>query len=974
MTTPAHFSVSVFQRFSFFHTHAFLGVVLAGLFAQMSPAETITDNFTDPANWGTPETDAGSIAIGSGRMNYTSASASGGFAGVARKTPLLPTNLDWSLKVDAHLNAFALTTEDQGCYVYLGVGKTGDWNNTHLTLEFGRGLWGLYNGFFIEDEVRINGASAPNLVSVPNLTLPDVALRMAYTAATQTLTYYYDANGATGGYNWVAQGSANIASGTYNLNLAPTDTLSVLLVGSSDLQTVAAGQAYLSNLEITVGQGATITSHPASQSIASGASATLSVTASGSGLTYQWYQGASGTTTTPVGTNSSSFTTPALTTTTSYWVRVTNTASSVNSNTATVTVASSIPLAAAIDQPTWTITSSGNLPWTGQATTTHDGVDVAKSGAITDRQTSEMSTTVTGPGMLSFWWKVSSETTYDFLRFHLDGVEQTGKISGTVDWTQKSYSLTAGSHTLKWAYTKDSSASSGDDCGWVDQVAFTPATPAPEIAVEQPVGTNLVDGTASVAYGSTNVGTTVGKTFIIKNLGNLDLIGLAITKDGANAADFTIGSLGATTLATGASTTFTVTFAPGTDGSKSAAIHLTSNDVDENPFDITLGGTGTAPLLAPGELVAPAVTISGGNVDFTVAKSVAGRSYQLQVSDTMAAGTWQDVGAVRVGDENSLVISVTYVPAVRQRFYRLALVGVSSVPAGFALIPSGAFEMGDQSNPLVGYSYELPVHTVIVSAFYMAKYETTKEEWDDVRTWGLANGYTDLAEGNGSYTSKGANHPVHSISWYDMVKWCNARSQKEGLTPCYTVSGAIHKTGNSDAVVSNWNANGYRLPTEAEWEKAARGGVAGKNFPWGTDTITHSQANYNVFSSNGTTNYYSYDVTPRPAGEVTYFFHPTYAVGGYPYSSPVGSFAPNGYGLYDMAGNMREWCWDWDGSYAAGSQTDPRGPSSGSYRMIRGGSWFYHDARDCRAASRHAADPTYAGDSVGFRTARSSVP
>jgi formylglycine-generating enzyme required for sulfatase activity len=281
--------------------------------------------------------------------------------------------------------------------------------------------------------------------------------------------------------------------------------------------------------------------------------------------------------------------------------------------------------------------------------------------------------------------------------------------------------------------------------------------------------------------------------------------------------------------------------------------------------------------------------------------------------------------------------------------------------ADFALIPAGSFQMGDQSSPLVGDSSELPVHTVNVSAFYMAKYEVTKELWDEVRTWSLTHNYTDLVAGAG----KAANHPVQSITWYDMVKWCNARSEKDGLTPCYTVSGLVYRTGQSDEVVCNWSANGYRLPSEAEWEKAARGGLSAQNFPWG-NTIAHSQANY--FSSSS----YSYDVSS------TRGYHPTWSNnndGNYPYTSPVGSFATNGYGLYDMAGSQWEWCWDWySGSYYTSSPgSDPRGAASGWSRVIRGGSWS-DDANYCRAALRGNYDPSSPYTSLGLRLARSSIP
>jgi len=195
------------------------------------------------------------------------------------------------------------------------------------------------------------------------------------------------------------------------------------------------------------------------------------------------------------------------------------------------------------------------------------------------------------------------------------------------------------------------------------------------------------------------------------------------------------------------------------------------------------------------------------------------------------------------------------------------------------------------------------------------------------------------------------------------------------LTPVYTVSGAVMRTGTT-APTPNWSANGYRLPTEAEWEKAARGGVSGKRFPWGTDTISHAQANYRVYSSNGTTNFYSYDVEPRPPATGTDYYHPSYTAGGFPYTSPAGSFGANGYGLYDMSGNVWEWCWDWyGGSYYTTSNgtTDPRGPASGSNRVYRGGSWSLY-AINARCAHRGANTPGYSNNRLGFRPARSSVP
>jgi uncharacterized repeat protein (TIGR02543 family) len=284
-------------------------------------------------------------------------------------------------------------------------------------------------------------------------------------------------------------------------------------------------------------------------------------------------------------------------------------------------------------------------------------------------------------------------------------------------------------------------------------------------------------------------------------------------------------------------------------------------------------------------------------------------------------------------------------------------VTATEIPVGMSLIPAGTFTMGDSLDGMTN----APTRTVTLSAFYMGQREVTKAEWDAVKAWAVSHGYTDLADGGG----KATNHPVQTVTWWDVVKWCNAKSEKEGLSPCYAVNGSVMKTGITVPTVT-WTANGYRLPTEAEWEKAARGGLSGKRFPWG-DTISHTQANF-----------YNFAVKFYQVG--TTGFHPIYGTGSYPYTAPVGSFAANGYGLHDMAGNVYEWCWDWYGAYASGTQTDPRGAALSSNRVYRGGSCDVSEADECRVAERNngyaaPGDPSSSRNlGLGFRPARSSVP
>jgi len=283
-----------------------------------------------------------------------------------------------------------------------------------------------------------------------------------------------------------------------------------------------------------------------------------------------------------------------------------------------------------------------------------------------------------------------------------------------------------------------------------------------------------------------------------------------------------------------------------------------------------------------------------------------------------------------------------------QKFYRSCF--LMSAPSGMVLIPAGSFTMGDA---LDGQSAATPTVTVNVSAFYMDANLVTWSQWQGVYVYATNHGYGFVNGGSG----KAANHPVQTVDWYDCVKWCNARSQQAGKVPVYYTDAGLTKvyTNLEVTVYVNWGAQGYRLPTEAEWEKAARGGLSGQRFPWG-NLISQTNANY-----SGATGSYSYDLGPNG-------FNSIGLVGGFPYTSPVGSFVPNGYGLYDMAGNVWQWCWDWYGTPYAGG-TDPRGVAAGSYRVGRGGGWYFI-ASYCRAAVRYDFGyPDYWFNFIGFRSA-----
>jgi len=221
-----------------------------------------------------------------------------------------------------------------------------------------------------------------------------------------------------------------------------------------------------------------------------------------------------------------------------------------------------------------------------------------------------------------------------------------------------------------------------------------------------------------------------------------------------------------------------------------------------------------------------AVTITAFRADGTLVWSGAtpGATYTVQISTTLAGGVnWVDYDQLVAGGSVSTNLIVSF-----------------NLPAGMTLIPAGVFTMGDT---LDGENDAIPIN-VTVSAFYMDVNLVSLSQWQGVYSYATSHGYSFVNAGMG----KAVNHPVQTVDWYDCVKWCNARSQQAGLTPVYyTDAGFTRVFTNGDsgttAVYANWRTNGYRLPTEAEWEKAARGGLIGQRFPWG-NTISWSQANY----------------------------------------------------------------------------------------------------------------------------------
>jgi formylglycine-generating enzyme required for sulfatase activity len=362
-------------------------------------------------------------------------------------------------------------------------------------------------------------------------------------------------------------------------------------------------------------------------------------------------------------------------------------------------------------------------------------------------------------------------------------------------------------------------------------------------------------------------------------------------------------------------------------------------------------------------------------------------TYTIERTTNLVSGVWIPLKTLN-GSNASAGFAIT--PTNRVGFLR-AIAG-PAIPSGSTMvfIPPGFFLMGDPYSE--GSSSERPIHAVFVSGFWVDRYEVSNERVRSVFQWAYDHGrlfttdfrvikstegskpvlldlhrddyatsttryWSGITFTNGLFATVDGreNQPCIDISWAGAAAYCNYQSEMEGLEPCFDLSATNY--------VCDFTRSGYRLPTEAEWEKAARGGMSGQHYPWPSEG-----GSFSAFINQGYANY-TPPTQPHPFNMKAIGYYDGQQV-------PSGPDMANGYGLYDVAGNAREWCYDWYQadwySQPGASLPDPAGPLTGTNRCQRGGSFDLGPAA-LRVAARDSQAPvwpTAASWYNGFRTVR----
>jgi formylglycine-generating enzyme required for sulfatase activity len=559
-----------------------------------------------------------------------------------------------------------------------------------------------------------------------------------------------------------------------------------------------------------------------------------------------------------------------------------------------------------------------------------------------------------------------------------------GTLTGTVSESCDHYSVVSGSgsfsHTASQsvtvtvrfaptsAGTKTCTIQTGTSCATVACTGVGELAPVCEVVP------------TSINFGTVGVGSHVDSSFTITNTGGGTLSGTVSMTCGHYSI---VSGGGAYALGTGESRTVTVRFAPTSPGLKTCNVETGTSCTAVSCSGTGEEGVPICSLNKPQLHFGEQQISTTADLTFTISNTGGGT---LSGSISVPSGRFSIVsngGVYALTAGQSRTVTIRYSPTVEERDTCIVSVGNGGCAgltcAGLAVdiisIPAGTFTMGSDSTE--GDTPEWPKHTPYVSQFHADKYEVTNARYAEALNWALAHGevvvddpnpngivysdpsytlvylYMDYVDGSVAgnecrITYSGGvfgveagweDHPVVFVTWNGAAAYCNWRSEMAARTPCY----------NTTTWECSFGANGYRLPTEAEWEKAARGSSGQRTYPWGDEDISCTYCNYG-------------DTDVMCVGT-------TVAV----HASGYGSGA-SAYGLMHMTGNAYEWCNDWyDGAYYNTTPaTDPRGPATGpltEFKALRGGGWYDNDYWQ-RCAARWYGHPYGAASDDGFRTAR----